>query len=96
MDNELERLRRRSEMALARAWAEHESRPRQRLLSSDDIEELTGRTVALIEEHMPASSNTVEIETPKGYRARGSAWPIVVIVLAIAATLLTLRLLPAK
>lgn len=91
-DEELSRLRRRTELALARARVADETPHRDRLLSVDDIEEITGRTATLIDEKLRDNGASVEIETPKGYRVKGAAWPVVVIVLVVAAAAIAWRL----
>lgn len=79
---------RRADLAIARARvADEDSPPRERLLSVDDIEEITGRTAALIDEKLkpPEAQPEVAIEkTANGFALRGSSWAVVVIVLVLS------------
>lgn len=87
-DEELERLLRRADLAIARARVADEEPHRDRLLSVDDIEEITGRTAALIDEKLKPAESQPEValeKTANGFALRGSSWAVVVIVLVLAA-----------
>lgn len=96
MDDELQRLRRRTELAIARARVtEAEERHRERLLSEDDIEELTGRTAVLLDDRLANQRppDSLEIRTPAGFTLVGRLWVVIVAAVVIAALVAALKMI---
>jgi len=86
-DEELERLLRRADLALARARVADEEPHRDRLLSVDDLDEITGRTAALIDQKIKPVESQPEVaieKTANGFALRGSSWAVVLIVLVLS------------